>query len=114
MYICHVCCVRISLVQPSTLLEQIILYSNKSNVLLTELRSQVGWSMQYFETEFSSFKISVILSLIMIFMCSGVMYLGENDVCVWCYFECISTSGNSNRGGNRTKDLWYAIPMLTW
>ena len=33
------------LVQPSTLLEQIIRYRNKSNALLTELRSQVGSSM---------------------------------------------------------------------
>ena len=43
------------------------------------------------------------------------MYSGVECV-VCCYSECISTPGNlknqPDHGGNRTRDLWFASPML--
>ncbi len=43
-------------------------------------------------------------------MYSGVEYV------VCCYSECISTPGKlknqPDHGGNRTRDLWFASPML--
>ncbi len=36
-------------------------------------------------------------------------------MCLWCYFECISTPGKlknlPDHGGNQTRDLWFASPM---
>ena len=34
---------------------------------------------------------------------------------LWCYSECISSPGRQNLpdyGANRTRDLWFADPML--
>ena len=37
-------------------------------------------------------------------------------MCLWCYSECISTPGKlknlPDHSGNRTRDLWFASPML--
>ncbi len=37
-------------------------------------------------------------------------------MCLWCYSECISTLGAlknlPDHSGNRTRDLWFASPML--
>ena len=37
-------------------------------------------------------------------------------LCLWCYSEYISTPGNlknqPDHGGNRTRDLWFASPIL--
>ena len=34
-------------------------------------------------------------------------------VCLWCYSECISKLKNlPDHGGKRTRDLWFASPML--
>ena len=48
-------------------------------------------------------------------MCVGVMHSGEYDVCD-VTLECASTPGKlkslPDNGGNRTRDLWDASPML--
>ena len=39
-------------------------------------------------------------------------------MCLWCYSECIYTPGKlknlPDHGGNRTRDLWFASPMLCY
>ncbi len=53
--------------------------------------------------------------MIRIFFYCCVMYSGVECV-VCCYSECISTPGKlknqPDHGGNRTRDLWFASPML--
>ena len=43
-------------------------------------------------------------------------YVLRCRMCLWCYSECISTLDKlknlPDHGGNRTRDLWFASPML--
>ena len=52
----------------------------------------------------------------MIFVCVGVMYSGEYDVCdvtLSVYPHRTSLKNMIGRGGNRTYDLWNTSPMLS-